>query len=426
MQTLNIPHKYIEFIKKVYIENRVNEDNHKNFFVGEKIAEHYIDAKKFNASEELIYFLIYESIRFAYNIKPIEPKYTFNYFEEIFNNKNVCDLIRNSECKSEFYTIIKDILPYYEELEDLIRNNKKYMALKKYKEILSILNMETLNLYPKDMWEKECQKRYRFTYNKKVYYEANLKHKHYKQEDKFDFKTLPFMNNNSLTCSLLIHYFHQKMVNFYKKSNYIYKPVNDDYGFYKLNNINIITYNFDDLINVNVNHLKRNYNMKKPEFWGIIFSKGIKFNYFIPKKFKRLASRYKPCIIVPDDYIDEALVHFLSSETGYDINNMFLQKELIKIGFPLEGFEEKEGLLNAENTVYFKNPQMVDKLKVKDINNFKTLKKILLKPISKRNAYYKKLASYYKGKIKKITEANEQMANYKPSIKKEKRDWYSK
>ena len=160
MEKVTIPKKYGYYINDIYKQNNLINDSFKDYEVSKKIAEHYIDAEKFNASDELVYFLLYQSVRFAYNIKPINPKYIFKYIDEILSNEELKNEILQTDCKSEFYTIIKDIIPYYNEFNKLINEKKNYQVLKKYREILNILNLETLNLYPNEA----SQTKNEFTY----------------------------------------------------------------------------------------------------------------------------------------------------------------------------------------------------------------------------------------------------------------------
>jgi len=388
MEKVVIPKKYGDYINKIYLNNQLIDNDKNNYIVGEKIAEAYLDAERFDASEELIKFLFYQAVRFGYsNVKEYDKRYSFKFIDEILSNDDLKQKILTSDCNSEFYSVIKDIIPYAEQLFKLMREGKSYLVLKKYQELLQILNEETLCFHNGKDFEIECQKRYPMTYANPTYNQRRIKNKHLNLENVFDIKSFPKKSNASFTCSILLRYFHEIMLNYYENSGYMYRPVTDTIGFYQLGNIGVLTYTYDNEIGLSVANPRKKYKMDNIKFWEVVYSNSSP-KYIIDSNLKDLVNFNGPIIIAPADHIDEAFISYITHVYGLDIEDNNLQSRLTSIGFPVST-SDTDKLLTSDYQTFYKNPKEVEILKVSDITKYSILNKLKnLKPYE-REKYIK-------------------------------------
>jgi hypothetical protein len=369
-----------------------------NYIVKDKVIRAYHDALNFEARENLTKFLIYQAVRDGYKLSPFPLEEALLYLNEILTDDKLMKKIVESNPHSEFYSVLKDIIPFKQKLDELVEDNKNYLVLKMYEQIYDFLNAEALSLYEGKDLENECLKRYPLTYDTPLHYQNRMKKREYVRDDG-DILRMPKMKNFSRTCKLLTHYFYEKALDFYNKTGYLYRPISEDIAFFKLGKIGAITYKYDDTFKIMVKDLDTSleYSADCLDFWAISYDETIDKEYTI--SFDNPVNYYGPLIVCPYEYLDEAFIKELAKRSGADINDDAIIEKLTNLGFDPE---IKDNLICDIFGSYLKNPHNISLYKFKDVNEYPTLSKLLAKNDEDRCKYINRVLTNYQIRRKKI------------------------
>ncbi len=398
MEKLEIHESLIPLIQKYTGKKELNpsliEDNN----LIRKVNAAYRDCYKYLPLISMFNFISYNIIREFYSIPPVDSKTRDKYLKMVLDDKDVRNKIINSNPESEFFSVIKDIIPYYNELQEYINSNNNYMTIMQYKEIVDFLDSEALKNYKDDKLEEECHKRFNYPNNTKDAYNFRMKNKKY-QTKQFEVGNIVTKGFYSSTCLLLSNYFHELMINFYKKTGYYYSPINEDLDYYVIGNMPIVGYKHDDNITMSIN----NYKWNRYEFWALLNMNELPNIKIDSSDIRRILKDDNNILIAPNDFIEEALIKHIMSETGERTFTNNILKILQKIGIP-EDFYRSDVLTSYKNNTYYINPKKYEYLKIKEIMKIPTLELILVKNEDNRDKYIKKLISTYKGQHKEEEE----------------------
>ena len=407
MNELQIHESLIPFVEKLLHNRKLNPVDFTHKTVIRDINATYQDCHDFlptiNTFKFIVCNIVNSYILNVFNYS-LTPKQRDKYLNDILNNLDFRKKIFKGKPKSEFFSVIKDILPYYIELTNYMNSKNHYMVIMTYKKIVEFLNSECLSHYQgKDLVE-ECEKRFEIPYNTVEQYNHLQKSKYYNDEDPYEIGDETFKENYSITCKLLTHYFHDLMISYYKKTGYLYSPINDDLSFYSFGKINIVGYNYSDNLDYSID----NYDWSKYEFWA-------KLNMgepYIKVDTKRIRKKYNipNALIVPNDLVEEAFIKYLMKELNEKEYSDDFIKLINKIGIPKE-YLRSDYLSTYDNKVYFVNPQRYEDLRIKKPMKVPTLSLILGKSEDKRDNYISKLIATYKGQHK------EEELTYKERLK---------
>ena len=403
MEVLNIPKEYIDFINDViprnYDLNLYGIGNPDGDIV-EKLSKLYRDCEKFGIFSSFVKSLIYLELKYWYrNLKEVNLPDLNDLIDVILKNDEVKKKILSENAESEFFRVLKDLIPLSLKLDDNINKNKKYAVLKNYHDILDFLSKEGLANYSDKDLEQECLKRYPASYGAKAYL-VRMKNKKYKEDKSFDITSYPVKWNFSIPCSLFSRYFYQKMLKFYEDTNYMYRPVNDYLDFYQFDKLGFLTYHFDDLISISLSDLGVSYPWTRYEFWALLYIEygSLKYNVDV-SSIKNNLNFTGTILVTPTSAMDEAFLKYFMHEGNYKIDDVYLEYFLEKIGLDIS---MDETLLTDDYEVFYHNPKLVDNLVIKDCSNFKTLEALKSKTEEERLKYIKSLISAYKRNAKKL------------------------
>ena len=400
MSELQIHESLIPFVDKLLHNRKLNPVDFTDRTIIRDINNSYIDCHNYLPTINTFKFIVYNIINsYTYNVfnKSINPKQRNKILSDILNNEDFRKKIMRAKPTSEFFSVIKDILPYYIELNNYIKNKQYYLVIVTYKKIIELLNSECLLNYEGKMLEIECQKRFEIPYNTLEQYKHLQKEKYYNDECPYEIGNETFKENYSITCKILTHYFHDLMMDFYKQTGYLYSPINDDLSFYSFGGINIVGYKYSD----NLSYSIGNYNWTRYEFWAKL-NMG---NPYIKVDTKKIRKKFNipNVIIVPDDLVEEAFIKHMMRELNEKKFTEEFIKLLNKIGLP-EGYLRSDYLSTSDGMVYYVHPKKYEDLKVKDLFKIPTLELILAKNDITRDKYIKKLIATYNGEHKKDDE----------------------
>lgn len=394
MSKLTIHESLIPYIRKLTNKNELNiaDFNDKNII--DKVNAAYKDAIKLYPTIKMFKFITYNIIKPFYGLKPLTKETIFEMLDKLFEDKKFINRISSSNPESEFFSVIKDIMPYYLEFQKYINNNDGYNAVILYEQIVKYLNNETLDNKKEDELQAECLKRYNFPFNDVDTYRLRMLSKTYKKQSNYDIEKLYDKGFYSYTCYLLSVYFHEKMLNFYKKSGYIYTRFNDEYAFFKFKNIGILTYVHDDSVRLSIN----GFDSSRYEFWALLFKNSYaKINVDLEMMW---SINFKGDLLVaPRDFMEEAVIKYLMGKTGETSFTDNFMTILNKVGIPNIYCTLNE-LSSNDNKVFFVNPRKFDRLNMNNIEKFPTLKRLLEKDEEEKDQYIKKIIATYNGKHK--------------------------
>lgn len=398
MEKLNIPEELKKYIRKLTAKDELNPYDFNDQNIIEKINAAYQDCLKFYPRIKTFKLIAYNIIESSYHLPALEEDKTLEYIGKLLNDSELQNKLLNGNPESEFFSVLKDMLPYSIKLEALLNEHKPYEIMMLYKKITEVLNLETLGDYPDDeKLEEECKKRYDFPNNTAREYKFNMKMKAKVPYKRFDLSIVPGHGCYSVTCYLLTKYFHKKIYEYYKQYGFIYYPINDELSFYQFKSTIIIGYKFMDNVTLTVSDLGNVYNPESYQFWAII-------NGSLQAKYKvddsnilSLVNMPGTILIAPDNHIAEALIKYLEIDSGYSKNSDQIRNLLIKLGIPLSFIDSNALSTTNNNMTYFYDPRNIDLIEVKDKSKFTVLSKLKSKNKQEREKYIKKLLAKYSG-----------------------------
>ncbi len=399
MVKLKIHESLLPYIEELTGKEKLDVFDFNDRAIIEKVNAAYEDTYTYLPKINVFLFITYRIISKFYDLKPISDKKCHEYVEMVLNDYNVRRKLYEINPKSEFFSVMKDIIPYYMKFMESLKSNNGYMVISSYEEIVSFLETETLKDKTYEELEAECKKRYNYPNNNVTTYDFRMRNKNYSKKP-YEVGMYRSKGFYSETCELLSHYFYDKMLEYYKKTGYYYSPINNDLSFYSIAGKGIIGYKYDDNIAMSID----NYRWDRFEFWAILNMENKPKVKIDISKIKRLVKNSDNYIIAPNDLVEEALIHNLL-KTRKKVKPDFIQK-LKDMGVP-EEYYRLNALTTYDNRVFFFYPDDFKKLRIKDLSKLPTLNLILSKNEENREKYLNKLTATYKGKYKIIGKSKE-------------------
>lgn len=426
----NLPQKYDDmfiYLLREYLDKDIDFSTGMKMNMIKKAESVYSDLHALNIDDDLLYRDLFYNVIKNFSVKrPDIIELNARIMSKTLFNEEFRDKVKQMNTwKSGYISFMKSVIPKLEELLQLLSEEKSYLAMKKYAELLSFLNIEALDpkMSSSDK-SAELEKRYYIPYNTINSYNKRAKDIEFRKENPFikigDIEAY----NYSHECLMLQRYLYQIMIKYYEKSGCFYRQINNDVGLFLLKDESLLTYKYDDLPGMTLSYMNKTVDFKDGRFWATIASLDfdlmkakITDNAFNMSVKSHLGGKIVVC---PDEYMDEA---FYQSNIDKDGNiNIYDRDKLYSIDFPLDEPTTSK-LLTTDGLFYFKNPLLVDELKIKNIEANEFLQKLVPMAADKRGDYLKKLKSYYKGAKEKIKVDDNKKSDYH---QEEKEYWWSK
>lgn len=370
------------------------------------------------------------------------------YFLELENPQT--DLVEN----------LKKVAILFEELLILIVQNKNYLVVKKYHEIIELCNHHGLDssLLEKGNEEKlktALERKYSELsfYRNPSEYRKQVKRRKVSAEEDFapdNFVYFETPNTVSYMIQKLIH--SSLMREFYFRTGYFVKPLTRDINLYYLADLVIVAYRFDDVPDMTLKKSGLELNWKDRDFWSTIFNPEINFvdggniGYFIEepgeiysvkpqafqgKDYEQLGNKV---IFAPEKYLDEVVSKYASYYENLDESKKSKSLDIslekyIKDGLDTENITDK--LMTSDEVFYFKDPTLVDDLEVENIEDHYYLNLIKSKTGSARNRSIASIRAISEKNPKSVPQKTENKPNnikktYKKVYKSPEDLWYNK
>lgn len=419
MEKLNIPDSLKDYVLRLSQKEDIIPTNFDDLNVIRKINTSFLDCHKYLPRLTPFKYITYEIIRKYYGLPKVPDELSNPIIKSIIDDVKFTE----EEPQSEFFAVLKDLYEPINELKKYLEENKPYLVIKTYKEICHKLRFESLDGYSGIELQKELEKRYSYPVNaNSLLKEMAKKDTHISLKD-FSLKRTPGRGYYSTTCANLAKYLHGLVYDYYKKTGYIYYPINDDIALYKFGGVLIVGYDYLDDLDVYLNDYGSHYGLKDAKFYHTLHQNKALNIRVDDSKLRSLFDFGLTTIIAPNDHFEEALIRYMCQETG-DVQG--IKEVLKKLGMAEEYLKSNELLTNNYYT-YIPNIRDIDKIKVKDLDEYSTLRKITSKTLPERDAYYKKLASYYKGKEKKelLSKPVEKEESYRLRRKRNPKAWWN-
>ncbi len=390
MSVLSIHEKLIPYIQELTKKEKLDSSKYEDKNIIDKLNSAYYDCHLYYPTVNMFRFIAYNIIKREYSLNEIDDNTLNKYLTLVLEDKKLRNLIYHINPTSEFFSTIKDIIPFYLELQKYFKENNRYMVIVTYKKLIDFLDSECLSNYQGHELIEECTKRLDFPNNN---YNAYYR---YMNEKKYNNKPYEVgMQRNrgfvTSTSKLLARYFHNLMLDFYKKSGFYYSPINDDLAFYSFGTISIVSYKYDDNISMSIN----NYKWNRYEFWALLNMKGFSLKIDDSKIKDLLLLDSKQLLVVPNGYVEEAFITYLMKELGLKKCTLEFTNILKKIGIPLD-YCISHNLETTNGYTYYINPLRYDDLRIKNKENLPIISLIQSKEDdSKRKRYIKKLITTY-------------------------------
>ncbi len=394
-----IPERYVRYI------NNLIPQNENNGLTNNIIATICLQlAKDFEAlgfNEGLLYFLFYRVVYNYYDLPKISYEEAYNAIKEAICTEEFAKRIKSYNPQSDFFIVFKRLYDDIDELEILLYEDKKYLALKKYRDILIRISEEAIDhtMSDKELAE-ELNKRLPIPYNNLKNYRRRMANKtfnafKYPKEHPSSVVKVP---GYSLGCHLLQNYLINLMQKYYQKTGYYYHPIDGNLEYFVLSRISVITYRYDDTFTPYFQVGNKELTFKDYGFWAICLSPDFK-----PEKIKQTINpafkdnHYGDLIIAPYEYMEEALIKYANGN-NYDgmTDSLFARELLTSIGMPDDTpITDK---LKTNGKMFYKDFSKVDEIEVKDLSVYPTLERLQSeKTPEERNKYIRGLLAKYKG-----------------------------
>ncbi len=392
---LEIHESLLPFIQRLIKKDRLDPFIDQDRDIIDKLNKTYLDCYEFYPTIKIFEFISYIIISKYYKLKPLNFNVVRDNLELLLNNSSFTNRLIYSNPKSEFFSVIKDIVPYYQKFNINIKKNNKYETIMMYEIIVKFLEKETLGSLEGKELEEECKKRYSIFTNGASEYHARMKSKTFNKIKTYEAGNYVAKNFYSSTCRLLSEYFYNRMVEFYQKTGWIYSEVADDVSFYSFGDIGVLAYDYDSQISLSIDGNRWN-NYK---FWALLKMQENPNIKIDDKNIRRLINYNKDLIVAPRDFIEEALIKYLMNEYGVSNNTSLITNLLDKMGIPRE-YLGGNTLLTNDGKTYYVDPRKIEYLKTRgmEVPPIKILKG---KSDEERDLYFKKIIATYKGSTNK-------------------------
>lgn len=394
-----IPERYERYINNLIPQNEVN--THINNIIATKCTELAKDFDALGFNETLLYMLFYKVVASYYYIPKISYDDAYRAIEEATCNEKFAKRLKNYFPQSDFFLVFKRLFDDIDELEILLYKGKKYLALKKYRDILLKISEDVVDKsMSKDDIDKELKARLPFPYNNVKNYQRRMANKifkvyNYPKEHPLSVVKSP---GYSLGCDMIQDFLIDFMLRYQKRTGYYYHPIDDNLEYFVFNNISVITYRYDDSFEPYFQVGNKKLTFKDYGFWALALSpdfKPEKLRHTISYSFK--AQKSGEILFAPYEYMEEAIIKYANGDS-YDgmTDSIFAREFLSKIGMS-EDTPITDNLI-TNGKIYFKKPINIEDIKVKDISAYPTLEKLKsFSSLEERNKYIKSLIAKYKG-----------------------------
>lgn len=392
----------------------------------EKAQNVYKDAKRLKIKEEtmekLIYMAVYSLMggySLVIDIKPLSANEITTLLNYFCFNKHVREKIKMGLWASDFFSVIKSLIPSIEDLEKAIKYNQSFRVLEIYSRIIKILNTDGLNPnMSKSSLEAELKKIYPIKASIGSYI-SNLKNPRIKGHNKDDLTCYVRQNTYGVISSILLRYFYNKMKEYYNDTGYFYRMIDDNFSLYVLNQKVFLTYKYDDSIDLRIRHDYNNFSMKDYEFWALVYdmsSYRLLLEIFSSFDFDKIISA-GDIIVCPEEKLEESFISYVMSELGEDFTSV--HSFLTTLGVDLN--KDYKSIVRLKNGIFIKMPIDVDKLNISNIQDYPTLSNIRVKNGEEREDYIKRLKSRLRGQINKnnVNEESSYFSRRKPRGRKD-------
>ena len=403
------------------------------------------DINNINIDDEALEMIIYNIVsRHCLKNEKLESALFYKLFEDN-SFRNQLKLFENPQSGIVFF--LKGLTYKIDDLYKLIADKKYYLGLKKHQEIITYcfyhgIDKNLVNDKNDENLKEILNKHFNefSLLNQPYYFKRHIKDRIVNEDEKYSEQDFKFLITRTLEGFYVQKILYEKMLEHYNKTNCLTYIYNRDINIYKINDITVVTYRYDDIPKMILKSGNLELNWNDRDFWAIIFDKDIEFkpedtaNYiilngqqfssykvisktFINKDFYKLADKV---IFVPEDYIDEAMFLYLNNNYPQGID-LFTRKDFENLGFD---FSENSNLLTGDYTFFFKDPTLIDELDVENIEDFKYLNLLKKKEDPKsRNKSIGSIKSAAKKNPKKPEENKNKMKIYIPKIEYSKKYW---
>lgn len=418
MKTLNYLRNYAKYYDFPYVQlmekiipTDLEMDYAREHDLHLKLVATYNDGKKIGLSSENIQkalIIVVKSICFKTLVSENEMVfYVKDILEELKTNQS---FLSEKEFESGIFSVLKRMIKYVLSLDQNIASKKYFAALKTFANIDRFLLLEGI---PEDMSKEEkiteLKKLFCITDNNSLpCHNARMKRKKFPDmrylglTDDLDFHIY------SLLCETISKYFNDEMLEFYNKHQYFYRPISDDFSLYYLNGVTILAYRYEDSVNITIKTLNSYIGMKNFRYWAGVLNLQRDINSLVYDIHLRCPNviNNKPDLICPEDYLDESVLRYLKSQIGPED----AYKLTASIGLTIKSDDLSKICLLKDDRI-IKNPRMIEIIKVKDLESYETLTKLLSLTGEGRQKYIAKIIATAKG----ITTKEFCKKDYKPS-----------
>ncbi len=387
---------YTDLIEKI-LPKDLNLPVSEEYDLTEKLYSAYLEGKSLGLSNdniEKILIIITRSVCSGVLASENEmPFYIGDILDELLNNEL---FLKKESYETGFFSVLRRMYKYIISLKEDIVSKKYYAALKDFALINRYLLAESIT----DEMSKEEKKREL----EKIYGISDrcFLSSYYERMDNKKYKDIRYLKLDeelhipiySFICNLFSIYFADFMYGFYKENNYLYRAVSDDFSLYYLNGITILAYRYEDSVNISFKFINNYIGMKNYRYYALVLNSKVSESLIRRSIYLKCddVTGQKADLICPEEFLDASLFEHVNKEVGNDEALRLLNKNGLVI--------DKNDL----NKIWYlydgrviKNPKMVENIRVKDINDYETLRKILSLSGEKREKYISKIFATSKG-----------------------------
>ena len=403
------------------------------------------DIINININNQTLEMIIYNIVnRHCLKNEELESALFYKFFEDN-SFRNQLKLIINPQ--SGIIYFLKGLTSKIDDLYSLIAEKKYYLGLKTHQEIITYCLYHGIdkNLVDNKNEEKltEILNKHFDEFsliNQPYHFKKHIKDRIINDYEKFSNQDFKFLIARSLEGFYVQKILYEKMLEHYNKTKCLTYIYNRDINIYKINDITIVAYRYDDIPKMILKSGDLELNWNDRDFWAVIFDQDVKFmsednnNYiirndeqfisykvisktFINQDFYKLGDKV---IFAPEDYIDETVYLFLT-KNNIQRMDLFMENEYKNLGFD---FKDNKNLMTGDYTFFFKDPTLINELNVENFENYKYLSLLKNKKDSKsRNKSIGAIKAAAKKNPKKPEENKNKTKIYKPKVKYPRKYW---
>lgn len=397
MEELQIHKSLVEFILKLTKKRELNPtiiDGDGNLI--RRINTIYRDCLKYYSSINLFKKLTYLIVSDYYNLDQLthdDKENLYSFLQKVIDDKDMRLKLMSGNPESEFFSVLKTIMPLYIEFSAAIKEKRHYDITTTYERIYNLLDSEALSPYTGKELEEECRKRFDLPLNDVETYKLRMQMKKYPLLKELDIEDPINRGFYSLTCQLLFNLFHRIMIKQYHKYGNYFTQISQDLKLFQFGSVRIIEYRYADSIDISLN----GYSWNKFEFWALLGNNKSATPKVDSQKIREYIGHNGHngvVLVVPEGCKEEALISYWLHDLT---EKVITPKELCKkLGIP-EEYLMCHDLKTYDYRTFFIDPRDIDRIRIRDLENYPTLKKLISLEEDMRPQYYKKLYATYKG-----------------------------